>query len=159
MNAASELLDAVSRTHELIETAATQSQTGQRVRDTTYEMAAREAGRAIAALLQEQTKVEAAIARGKTRALPPQLYAACEAALHAKQLVEKQIREGPGYEPLNIPVNLSELADAQLRHIAARLDETAGNPADALRVDFAVAAACVRAYLAERIAQREEGHG
>ncbi len=154
------LLDAATHVLDLATDAAAHAEVGERADVTAERDALRQASRDVAVAAQALANAEESHARGrvrKPRAASPRLYALKEAALHLKELIEQQI-VGPPEEggAVGRPVNLSDLTDAQLREAADWLDKLGGLASDVWR--YRIGAAATRAYLAERIAQREEGN-
>jgi hypothetical protein len=151
------LLDAATRVLELADAAADAAETGERASTVAERDYLRRVSRLIAEGAQIFAQAEEAHARGTTRphrATSPRLFALREAALHMRQLVEKQI-VGPPEEggATGRPIDLSETTDAMLRNTA---DWLAGNArVSAVAHHYLIGAGAVRAYLAERIAHRE----
>ena len=150
-------LDAATRICALAEAAAADAETGERADVVQQRDALRQASRDVALAAQYLANAEEHHTRGqqrKPRAASPRLYALREMALHLKNLIEQDI-VGPSEEggATARPINLSEVTDAQLRSIAQWLEEDSST--GPLVARFLIAAACVRAYLAERIAHRE----
>jgi len=157
-----ELLDTATRVYDLAEAAATNAEAGERASTTQERDALRQVARDLASAAQLVANAEEQHARGRSRrdrAASPRLYALREAALHLKQLVEARI-VGPAEEggATARPINLSEVTDAMLRNAADWLTGYASGYHKANEVKLLIGAACVRAYIAERIAQREEGN-
>ncbi len=154
-----ELLDTATRICELADAAAEASEAGERASTTQERDALRQVARDLAAAAQYIANGLEAHERGgsrRNRAASPRLFALREAALHMRQLVEKQI-VGPLEDggAVSRPVDLSNVTDAGLRHAADWLELfSQGAPRDVM-VNHLIGAACTRAYLAERIATRE----
>ena len=152
-------LDAATRICALAEAAAADAETGERADVIQQRDALRQASRDVALAAQYLANAEESHTRGqqrKPRAASPRLYALREMALHLKNLIEQDI-VGPSEEggAMGRPIDLSETTDAMLRNTA---DWLAGNArVSAVAHHYVIGAAAVRAYLAERIAQREEG--
>ncbi len=154
-----ELLDTATRICELADAAAEASEAGERASTTAERDALRQVARDLATAAQIIANGLEAHERGgarKNRAPSSRLYALREAALHMRHLVEAQVI-GPPEEGGAVarPLNLSEVPDAMLRNAAAWFERSAIKDYETY---YLVGGACCRAYLAERIAQREEGN-